>query len=67
MAAIADLPVQQEGLINVMAIQDEVEVGKMHVMKSDMISYIMSLQAKYLPAHDMEGSRAASPEASAYC
>jgi len=50
-----------------MAFQDEVEVGKMHVMKSYLISYMMSLQAKYLPAHDMEGSRAASPEASAYC
>ena len=58
MAAIADLPVQQEGFVNVMAFQDEVEVGKMHVVKSYMISYMMSLQAKYLPAHNMERSRA---------
>ena len=60
MAAIADLPVPQEGFVDGMAFQDAVEVlvGKTHVMKSYMISYMISLQAKLLPAHNMENSRA---------
>jgi len=58
MAAIADLPVPQEGFVDGMAFQDAVEVGKTHVMKSYMISYMISLQAKLLPAHNMEDSRA---------
>ena len=40
MAAMADLPFPQEGFVDGMAFQDAVEVlvGKMHVMKSYMIS-----------------------------
>ena len=60
MAAIADLPFPQEGFVDGMAFQDAVEVlvGKMHVMKSYMISYMISLQAKLLPAHNVEDGRA---------
>ena len=59
MAAIADLPVPQEGFVDGMAFQDAVEVGKTHVMKSYyMISYMILLQTKLLPAHNMEDSRA---------
>ena len=58
MAAIADLPVPLDGFVDGMAFQDAVEVGKTHVMKSYMISYMISLQAKLLPAHNMEDSRA---------
>jgi len=60
MAAMADLPFPQEGFVDGMAFQDAVEVlvGKTHVMKSYMISYMISLQAKLLPAHNMENSRA---------
>ena len=38
MAAIADLPVPQEGFVDCMAFQDAVEVGKTYVIKSYMIS-----------------------------
>jgi hypothetical protein len=54
MAAMADLPVPQEGSVDGMSFQDAVEVGKTHVMKSYMISNMISLQAKLLPAHNME-------------
>ena len=58
MASIADLPVPQEGFVDGMAFQDAKEVGKTHVMKSYMISYMISLQAKLLPAHNVEDGRA---------
>jgi len=58
MAAMADLPVPQEGSVDGMSFQDAVEVGKTHVMKSYMISNMISLQAKLLPAHNMEDGRA---------
>ena len=54
MAAIVDLPVQQEEFVDSKVFQDAVEVGKTHVMKSYMISYMISLQAKLLPAHNVE-------------
>ena len=46
MAAKADLQVQQEGFVDGMAFPDAEEVGKIHVMISYMISYIISLQVK---------------------
>ena len=61
MAAMADLPVPQEGSVDGMSFQDAVEVGKTHIMKSYMISNMISLQAKaakLLPAHNMEDGRA---------